>query len=98
MTVIYLLLNLVFVGFVPCEDVSGRPDVAVAAAASLLGDPGAQIKLGALPPPVIPAAGNDTTIPFYEAQGYTANLPQIQRMAPAAGFFENPTVERFFRY
>jgi APA family basic amino acid/polyamine antiporter len=40
---IYLVLNLVFVGFVPCEDVMGRPDVAVAAAASLLGDTGAQI-------------------------------------------------------
>ena len=40
---IYLVLNLVFVGFVPCEDVIGRPDVAVAAASSLLGDPGAQI-------------------------------------------------------
>ncbi len=57
------------------------------------GDPGAQIKLGALPPPVIPAARNDTTIPFHEAQGYTANLPQFQRNAPAAGFFENPTVD-----
>ena len=57
------------------------------------GDPGAQIKVGALPPPVIPAARNDTTIPFHEAQGYTANLPQIQRNAPAAGFFENPTVD-----
>ena len=41
--VIYLALNLVFVGFVPCEDVVGRPDVAFAAASSLLGDPGAQI-------------------------------------------------------
>ena len=40
---IYLALNLVFVGFVPCADVSGRPDVAVAAAASLLGDSGARI-------------------------------------------------------
>jgi APA family basic amino acid/polyamine antiporter len=40
---IYLALNLVFVGFVPCEEVMGRPDVAVAAAASLLGDAGAQI-------------------------------------------------------
>ncbi|MBW2726564.1 MAG: amino acid permease, partial [Deltaproteobacteria bacterium] len=38
---IYLALNIIFVGFVPCEDVMGRPDVAVAAAASLLGDPGA---------------------------------------------------------
>ena len=42
-TVIYLVLNLVFVGFVPCEDVAGRPDVAVAAASSLLGTTGAQI-------------------------------------------------------
>ncbi len=57
------------------------------------GDPGAQIKVGALPPPIIPADRNDTTIPFYKAQGYTANLPQLQRNAPAAGFFENPTVD-----
>lgn len=41
--IIYLALNLVFVGFVPCEDVMGRPDVAFAAASSLLGDSGAQI-------------------------------------------------------
>lgn len=41
-TLIYLLLNLVFVGFVPCEDVAGRPDVAFAAASSLLGTAGAQ--------------------------------------------------------
>jgi APA family basic amino acid/polyamine antiporter len=42
-TLIYLALNLIFVGFVPCEDVVGRPDVAFAAASSLLGDTGAQI-------------------------------------------------------
>lgn len=42
-TVIYLLLNLVFVGFVPGADVAGRPDVAVAAATSLLGEAGARI-------------------------------------------------------
>jgi APA family basic amino acid/polyamine antiporter len=42
-TLVYLLLNLVFVGFVPCEDVAGRPDVAFAAASSLLGDTGAQV-------------------------------------------------------
>jgi APA family basic amino acid/polyamine antiporter len=42
-TVVYLMLNLVFVGFVPCEDVMGRPDVAFAAASSLLGDAGAPI-------------------------------------------------------
>ena len=41
--IVYFALNLVFVGFVPCEDVIGRPDVAFAAASSLLGDPGAQI-------------------------------------------------------
>jgi amino acid transporter len=41
-TVIYLALNLVFVGFVPGEAVRGRPDVAFAAARSLLGDAGAQ--------------------------------------------------------
>jgi APA family basic amino acid/polyamine antiporter len=40
---IYFALNLIFVGFVPCEDVIGRPDVAFAAASSLLGDTGAQI-------------------------------------------------------
>ena len=42
-TVVYLALNLVFVGFVPCEDVIGRPDVAFAAASSLLGATGAQV-------------------------------------------------------
>ena len=42
-TFVYLALNLVFVGFVPYEDVVGRPDVAFAAASSLLGDAGAQI-------------------------------------------------------
>jgi len=42
-TAIYLALNIVFVGFVPCEDVVGRPDIAFAAATSLLGDSGAQI-------------------------------------------------------
>lgn len=42
-TIIYLALNLVFVGFVPGEAVRGRPDVAFAAASRLLGDTGAQI-------------------------------------------------------
>ena len=42
-TLVYLALNLVFVGFVPCADVQGRPDVAVAAASSLLGDAGARL-------------------------------------------------------
>jgi APA family basic amino acid/polyamine antiporter len=42
-TTLYLVLNLVFVGFVPCDQVAGRPDVAFAAAAALLGDFGAQI-------------------------------------------------------
>ena len=44
-TVVYLALNLVFVGFVPCEDVQGRPDVAFAAAESLLPGP---VAMGAL--------------------------------------------------
>jgi APA family basic amino acid/polyamine antiporter len=42
-TAVYLALNLVFVGFVPCEDVVGRPDVAFAAASSLLGPAGGQV-------------------------------------------------------
>jgi APA family basic amino acid/polyamine antiporter len=42
-TFVYLALNLVFVGFVPYADVAGRPDVAFAAASSLLGDAGAQV-------------------------------------------------------
>jgi amino acid transporter len=41
--VVYLALNLIFVGFVPGEVVRGRPDVAFAAASHLLGERGAQI-------------------------------------------------------
>lgn len=41
-TLLYLALNLVFVGFVPGEVVRGRPDVAFAAASHLLGERGAQ--------------------------------------------------------
>ena len=37
-TIVYLALNLVFVGFVPCEDVMGRPDVAFAAMMEYDGD------------------------------------------------------------
>lgn len=42
-TVVYLLLNLVFVGLAPADAVRGRPDVAFAAAEALLGPVGAQI-------------------------------------------------------
>lgn len=42
-TAIYLGLNAVFVGFVPVEVVSGRPDVAAAAAEALLGERGAAL-------------------------------------------------------
>ena len=42
-TVVYLLLNLVFVGFAPHDEVVGRPDVAFAASQALLGDAGAQV-------------------------------------------------------
>jgi len=42
-TVVYLVLNAIFVGFVPFEDVVGRPDVAFAAAESLLGNAGATV-------------------------------------------------------
>ena len=42
-TVLYLALNTVFVGFAPHEAVSGRPDVAFAAARALMGDAGAQV-------------------------------------------------------
>jgi adenylate cyclase len=57
------------------------------------GDPGAQIKVGALPPPIVPPEKNDLAIPFHEALGYTGNLPELQRSARTAGFFENPTVD-----
>lgn len=42
-TAIYLLLNFVFVGLVETAAVTGRPDVAFAAATALLGDTGAAI-------------------------------------------------------
>ena len=45
-TLVYLLLNVVFVGFVPVDAVSGRPDVAFAAAEALLGESGAQVVRG----------------------------------------------------
>ncbi len=41
-TAIYLVLNLVFVGWVPCAAVPGRAEAALAAAAGLLGEGGAR--------------------------------------------------------
>ena len=42
-TLVYLALNTVFVGFAPHDAVSGRPDVAFAAARALMGETGAQL-------------------------------------------------------
>lgn len=49
---------------------------------------------GALPDPIIAADAQDTLIDFYEAEGYTGNLEELQSAATSGGFFDNPAVDR----
>ena len=58
------------------------------------GDTGSDVLTGELPPPLIPAAQQDTRIPFIEALAYTGNLAELQGAVPYAGFFENATLDQ----
>ncbi len=58
-------------------------------------DPGAEsTTVGKLPEPVITTEEmGRSNIPFVRAMGYGANLPQLQKSALSAGFFDNPLVD-----
>lgn len=52
-------------------------------------------RTGELPPPVLPVReAGLARIPFVRRPGYGANLPVLQDNARAAGFFQNPLVDR----
>jgi adenylate cyclase len=48
---------------------------------------------GALPPPLYAGHADGTNLPFFEASGYAANLPELQAAAAGAGFFDNPALD-----
>ena len=54
-------------------------------------DPKSRITKGSLPAPVISAdALKGIDVGFIEAEGYGANIPQLQEKAMSSGYFENP--------
>ncbi len=52
-----------------------------------------QLKIGALPAPVMLDTGEATLTSVPGASGYVGNLAQLQAATPWAGFFDNPQVD-----
>lgn len=72
-------------------DLKGRP---VVLGYYFIDDPKAAYRRGRLPPPVLAAGSFPPEMTHaVPAQGYVANLPDLQRHARGAGFFDNPRVD-----
>ena len=50
-------------------------------------------RIGMLPPPVVPEGEYPEALRTIEQEGFTANLPILQRNARSGGFFDNPVVD-----
>ncbi|MDX1443199.1 MAG: adenylate/guanylate cyclase domain-containing protein [Gammaproteobacteria bacterium] len=74
------------------ESLRGRPIVLGYAFRYQDKEKGAQ-QIGLLPPPIVPADEVPKALWTIEEEGYTANLPILQRNARSGGFFDNPVVD-----
>ncbi len=74
------------------ESLNGRPTVVGYVFRSTVRENEA-VALGMLPPPAIPASEDTTNIVVPEPEGYTGNIPILQRNARAGGFFENELLD-----